>query len=61
LFLKVDNIAFNPYYVLKDLYGIVIILFIYFLFVFYMPNTLSHPDNFIRANTMVTPQHIVPE
>jgi len=57
----VDNIPFHPYYTVKDIYGIVVTLFFYLVFVFYMPNILSHSDNYIAANPEVTPTHIVPE
>jgi ubiquinol-cytochrome c reductase cytochrome b subunit len=29
--------------------------------VFFAPNALGHPDNYIPANPMQTPAHIVPE
>lgn len=56
----VDQIPF-PYYIVKDIYGIVWFAFFYAYFVFFEPNTLGHPDNYIPANPMVTPTHIVPE
>lgn len=57
---KVDQIVF-PYYIIKDLYGIIIFGIFYSYFIFFEPNTLGHPDNYIPANPMVTPTHIVPE
>jgi ubiquinol-cytochrome c reductase cytochrome b subunit len=57
---KVDQIVF-PYFIIKDIYGLVIFGFFYFYFVFFAPNDLGHPDNYIQANPMVTPTHIVPE
>jgi ubiquinol-cytochrome c reductase cytochrome b subunit len=56
-----DTIPFHPYYTIKDFvgFGVYGILFAYF--VFYQPNYLGHPDNYIPANPMVTPEHIVPE
>lgn len=56
-----DTIPFNPYYTVKDFvgFGVYFILFAYF--VFFEPDYLNHPDNFIIANPMVTPPHIVPE
>lgn len=56
-----DTIPFNPYYTVKDFvgFGVYFILFAYF--VFFEPDYLNHPDNFIVANPMVTPPHIVPE
>jgi len=59
--LKRDSIPFYPYYILKDLYGVVLFFFFFGLFVFFMPNYLGHSDNYIAANPMVTPPHIVPE
>lgn len=57
----VDNIPFYPYFYTKDLLAfLVMLLFISFL-VFYYPNALGHSDNYIPANSLVTPTHIVPE
>ena len=59
--LKTENIPFYPYFYTKDLFGLVILFLVFFVFVFYCPNTLGHPDNYIEANPMKTPLHIVPE
>ncbi len=56
-----DVIPFHPYYTVKDLFGIGVFLIVYCLFTFWYPNYLGHPDNYIPANPMVTPPHIVPE
>lgn len=56
-----DTLPFNPYYTIKDLFGTIVFLTIYALFIFYMPDALGHPDNYIKANPLVTPAHIVPE
>ena len=56
-----DQIPFHPYYTLKDLFGLGVFLIVFALFVFYAPNMLGHPDNYIEANPLVTPPHIVPE
>jgi len=56
-----DIIPFSPYYLVKDVWGFAIFAALYSFFVFYAPNMLNHPDNYIRANSMVTPDHIVPE
>ena len=61
LTLKTENIPFYPYFYTKDLFGLMILLFVFFTFIFYYPNTLGHPDNYIEANPMKTPLHIVPE
>ncbi|MEM7022265.1 MAG: cytochrome b/b6 [Pseudomonadota bacterium] len=56
-----DSIPFHPYYTIKDLFGIGIYMIVFALLVFYWPNALGHPDNYIPANPMQTPPHIVPE
>jgi quinol-cytochrome oxidoreductase complex cytochrome b subunit len=56
-----DKAPFTPYYTVKDIYGIVLFLFLMAFFVFFAPVYLGHPDNFIPANPLVTPTHIVPE
>jgi ubiquinol-cytochrome c reductase cytochrome b subunit len=61
LTLKSENIPFYPYFYTKDLFGLIVLLLIFFIFVFYYPNSLGHPDNYIEANPMKTPLHIVPE
>lgn len=56
-----DKIPFHPYYTVKDAFTFGIYLIIFFIFVFYIPNSLGHPDNYVKANPLVTPPHIVPE
>jgi len=56
-----DFIKFSPYFVVKDAFVFVGFLICYFLLVIYEPNMFGHPDNFIRADPLVTPAHIVPE
>lgn len=56
-----DTLPFHPYYTMKDTFGILVFLIIYVAFTFFMPNSLGHPDNYIPANPLVTPPHIVPE
>ena len=56
-----DTVPFHPYIVIKDLFALLIFLIIFALFVFYSPNILGHADNYIEANPLVTPAHIVPE
>lgn len=58
---ELDNAPFIPYYGIKDAFSIVIFLFIFFIFIFYAPDALGHSDNYIPANGLVTPAHIVPE
>lgn len=56
-----DTVPFHPYYTAKDGFGLAVFLVIYMAFVFFMPNALGHPDNYIPANPLSTPAHIVPE
>ena len=58
---SVDKISFYPYFYVKDLVGWVAFAVFFSIFVFYAPNVLGHPDNYIPANPMSTPAHIVPE
>jgi ubiquinol-cytochrome c reductase cytochrome b/c1 subunit len=57
----VDQLAFTPYSTFKDLYTIIGFALFFGFFVYFMPNLLGHSDNYIPANPMVTPAHIVPE
>jgi len=57
----VDKVSFYPYFFLKDLVGWVIFALFFSFFIYFAPNTLGHPDNYIPANPMSTPAHIVPE
>ena len=56
-----DTVPFHPYITIKDLFALLVFLIIFSGFVFFSPNILGHPDNYIPANPMVTPSHIVPE
>ena len=56
-----DTLPFWPYYVIKDMFALVLILIAFVSVVAFMPNYLGHPDNYIEANALVTPAHIVPE
>jgi ubiquinol-cytochrome c reductase cytochrome b subunit len=56
-----DTVPFYPYFVAKDGWTIGVFMIVYGMFVFFMPNALGHPDNYIPANPMQTPAHIVPE
>ena len=56
-----DTVPFHPYYTIKDLVGVVVALMVFSAFVFFLPNSLGHPDNYIPANPLATPAHIVPE
>jgi len=56
-----DTLPFWPYFVVKDLFALAVILVVFFAVVGFMPNFLGHPDNYIEANPLSTPAHIVPE
>jgi ubiquinol-cytochrome c reductase cytochrome b subunit len=56
-----DTVPFHPYYTAKDGFGLGVFLLIFSYVVFFAPNALGHPDNYIPANPMSTPAHIVPE
>jgi quinol-cytochrome oxidoreductase complex cytochrome b subunit len=58
---KGDTIPFHPYYTIKDLFGLGVFLTIFVAVIAYAPNYMGHPDNYIPANPLVTPSHIVPE
>jgi len=56
-----DTVPFHPYYTMKDGFGVLVFLIVYAAFVFFAPDFLGHPDNYVQANPLVTPEHIVPE
>jgi quinol-cytochrome oxidoreductase complex cytochrome b subunit len=56
-----DTVPFTPYATVKDSFGMVLFLMFFAWFIFYVPNFLGHADNYIRANPLQTPAHIVPE
>ncbi len=56
-----DTISFHPYYTTKDLVGFGVFFLVLAYFVFFNPNYMGHPDNYIPADPLVTPAHIVPE
>ena len=61
LTLKKEKIPFHPYYTIKDFFGFGVFFIIFGIFVFFLPNSLGHPNNYIPADPLVTPEHIVPE
>jgi ubiquinol-cytochrome c reductase cytochrome b subunit len=56
-----DTVAFHPFYTAKDFFAVVVFCIPFAWFVFFAPDLLGHPDNYIQANPLVTPPHIVPE
>jgi len=57
----VDDIYFYPYFFSKDLFAFSCFLVFFAIFVFYFPNLLNHPDNYVCADPLETPAHVVPE
>lgn len=58
---KGDFVSFYPYYAVKDMLAFSLFLIIFCYFIFYNSEYLNHPDNYIKANPMKTPLHVVPE
>jgi len=58
---NIDKVSLHPYYSYKDLFGFIIFFIFFSYFFYFMPNILGHEDNYIAANPLVTPAHIVPE
>lgn len=56
-----DKVPFHTYFTTKDFFGFILLGIILSLFIFYVPNLLGDPENFINANPLVTPIHIMPE
>jgi quinol-cytochrome oxidoreductase complex cytochrome b subunit len=56
-----DTVPFHPYYTTKDAFWIALFLIVFAYFIFFAPNFLGHADNYIPANRLSTPAHIVPE
>ena len=56
-----DEIPFHPYYTIKDTFGLGVLLVFWMGFTFFAPNFFLEPDNYVEANPLVTPPHIVPE
>ncbi|HIP22179.1 MAG TPA: cytochrome b [Rhodobacteraceae bacterium] len=56
-----DTLPFWPYFVIKDLYALVVVLIVFAAVIGFMPNFFGEPDNYIMADPLKTPPHIVPE
>ncbi len=56
-----DTVPFHPYYTIKDGFAMLAFVLVFAAMVFYAPNFLGHPDNYVPANPLQTPPHIVPE
>jgi ubiquinol-cytochrome c reductase cytochrome b subunit len=55
------RLSFYPFFYLKDIFGVSVFIFLFIFFIIFIPNFLGHADNYIEANSIVTPPHIVPE
>jgi ubiquinol-cytochrome c reductase cytochrome b subunit len=58
---KTDTLPFTPYATIKDAFAMILFFIMFAYFVFYIPNYLGHADNYIMADALKTPSHIVPE
>jgi ubiquinol-cytochrome c reductase cytochrome b/c1 subunit len=58
---KNDTLPMTPYALMKDLFALALFVTLFAWFVFFAPDYLGHADNYIEANPLVTPPHIVPE
>ncbi|MET0308031.1 MAG: cytochrome b/b6 [Sphingomonas sp.] len=56
-----DTVPFHPYYTAKDGFGVGVFMIVFSILIFFLPDYLGHPDNYIPANPLSTPAHIVPE
>ncbi len=56
-----DTVPFTPYFTAKDSVGTMVFVLVFAALVFYLPNYAGHPDNYIQADPLQTPPHIVPE
>nr|YP_010833234.1 cytochrome b [Philine kinglipini]WFG53981.1 cytochrome b [Philine kinglipini] len=57
----ISKIPFHPYFTWKDIVGFLVLIGMLVILGFFMPTVLGDPENFIPANSMVTPVHIMPE
>lgn len=55
------KIPFYPYFYVKDLLAFFVLIWLFSFLIFYYPNLLGHPDNYIPAYSLKTPDHVVPE
>ena len=58
---KKDTVPFTPYATMKDAFAMSCFFILFAWFIFFVPNYLGHSDNYIEANPLQTPAHIVPE
>jgi ubiquinol-cytochrome c reductase cytochrome b/c1 subunit len=60
IYKNIDKVGFYPYFYIKYLFALLCMLTVFAFLVFFIPNYLGHPDNYIPANSLVTPAHLVP-
>uniref|UniRef100_A0AAU6QE80 Cytochrome b n=1 Tax=Laelaps sp. TaxID=3081785 RepID=A0AAU6QE80_9ACAR len=58
---NLDKITFSPYYIIKDLFGVLMLMIFFLIVIFLYPGLFFDPENYIPANSLVTPPHIQPE
>jgi len=58
---RIDKVTFYPYSYIKDFFGVSVFFIVFMYIVFFFPESLNHSDNYIEANPLSTPAHIVPE
>nr|ADK21544.1 cytochrome b [Soriculus nigrescens] len=56
-----DKIPFHPYYTIKDILGVLLLILVLSSLVLFSPDLLGDPDNYTPANPLNTPPHIKPE
>nr|YP_010429073.1 cytochrome b [Hylomyscus alleni]Q8WA39.1 RecName: Full=Cytochrome b; AltName: Full=Complex III subunit 3; AltName: Full=Complex III subunit III; AltName: Full=Cytochrome b-c1 complex subunit 3; AltName: Full=Ubiquinol-cytochrome-c reductase complex cytochrome b subunit [Hylomyscus alleni]AAL23827.1 cytochrome b [Hylomyscus alleni]QHB76494.1 cytochrome b [Hylomyscus alleni]QHB76505.1 cytochrome b [Hylomyscus alleni]QHB76518.1 cytochrome b [Hylomyscus alleni]USQ66463.1 cytochrome b [Hylomysc len=56
-----DKIPFHPYYTIKDILGVILMIMFLMTLVLFFPDLLGDPDNYTPANPLNTPPHIKPE
>jgi ubiquinol-cytochrome c reductase cytochrome b subunit len=59
--IRKETVPFTPYATIKDALAMVLFFMFFAWFVFFLPDFLGHPDNYIPADPLKTPAHIVPE
>ena len=59
--MKKETVPFTPFATIKDALAVVLFMILFAWFIFYLPDFLGHPDNYIKADPLKTPAHIVPE
>nr|QWT50607.1 cytochrome b [Trimeresurus phuketensis] len=57
----IDKIPFHPYHSYKDIFMLTTMITLLFIILSFYPNILNDPENFSKANPLITPQHIKPE